>query len=148
MECGDCTACCTLSVVPELNKKAGEHCFHCVNNGCEIYGNHPQVCKDFECAYFQGGNDIELRPDKCGVMFTKKNDRIFSGIRVEGVPLTEKGKGQILSFLKQGYSVVLLKLGEHPYIQVAEGHDEEEIYEEYKNLLLDKWQHIAQTYLH
>jgi len=40
MECGDCTACCTLSVVEVLNKKAGEHCFHCINNGCDIYGKH------------------------------------------------------------------------------------------------------------
>ena len=63
MECGECTVCCILSVVSELNKKAGEQCINCVNNGCKIYGKHPQVCKDFECAYFQGGSDIELRPD-------------------------------------------------------------------------------------
>jgi hypothetical protein len=135
MECGDCTACCTLSAVSELNKKAGEHCVHCINNGCAIYGKHPQVCKDFECAFLQGGTNIELRPDKCGVMFFKKSDRIFCGMPVPGVAVTDLAKGQINSFLGQGYSVVLLKIGERPHIKLAEGHDENEVYEEYMNLL-------------
>jgi hypothetical protein len=135
MECGDCTACCTLSVVPELNKKAGQHCKYCVNNRCEIYGNHPQVCKDFECAFFQGGTNIKLRPDKCGIMFSKKNERIFSGILVPDTKVTDLAKGQIVSFKVQGYSVVLLKIGQRPHIELAKGHKEREIYEEYINLL-------------
>jgi hypothetical protein len=135
MECGDCTACCTLSVVPELNKKVGEHCLHCVNDGCEIYGNHPQACKDFECAFFQGGTNKELRPDRCGVMFVKRNERIFSGMLVPDTSISDVAKKQIVSFKEQGYSVVLLKLGERPHIEVAEGHDKKEIYQEYVNIL-------------
>jgi len=136
MECGDCTACCTLSVVEELNKKAGQECIFCVNKGCQIYGEHPKVCKDFECAYLQGGSNIELRPDKSGVMFVKKNERIFSGILVPGVPVSDLAKGQIASFKKQGYSVVMLKLGEKPHIELAKGHKQGEIYKEYVNLLI------------
>lgn len=135
MECGECTVCCTLSVVKELNKKAWEQCFHCVNNGCEIYGNHPKVCKDFECAYLQGGNNIELRPDKCGVMFWKKSERIFCGASMPGIPTTDLALKQIASFKNQGYSVVLLKMGEKPHIELAEGHDEKIIYKEYTDLL-------------
>lgn len=135
MECGECTACCTLSVVSELNKKAGEHCTHCVNNGCEIHGKHPQVCKDFSCAYFQGGSNVELRPDKCGIMFSKKSERIFCGTVVPDVPVSDLAKGQIVSFKEQGYSIILLKLGEQPHIQVAEGHKKEEIFQEYLNIL-------------
>lgn len=135
MECGDCTVCCTLSVVKELNKKAGEHCFNCVNNGCKVYGKHPQVCKDFECAYLQGGNNIELRPDKCGVMFWKKSDRIFCGSAMPGLPITDVALKQIASFKQQGYSVVLLKIGEEIHIELAEGHDKETIYKEYINIL-------------
>lgn len=137
MECGDCTVCCTLSVVHELNKKVGEHCVYCINNGCEIYGKHPQVCKDFECAYLQGGANIELRPDKCGIMFFKKSDRIFCGVLVPEIPVTDLAKGQIISFKKQGYSIVLLKLGEGLHVEVAEGHNKEEIYREYINTLKD-----------
>lgn len=141
MECGDCTVCCTLSVVKELKKKAGELCFNCVDNGCKVYGNHPQVCKDFECAYLQAGNDIELRPDKCGIMFVKKNERIFTGMLVPGMEISSTGIGQIVSFKEQGYSVVMLKIGEKPHIELAEGHNshlhEKEIYKEYINLLMN-----------
>lgn len=135
MECGDCTACCTLSVVPELNKQAGQECLHCINNGCSIYKKHPQVCKDFECAFLQNGNNIELRPDKCGIMFFKKSDRIFCGALVPDVPVSDLAKGQIAAFKQQGYSVILLKLFEKPYIDLAEGHNKDEVWKEYINLL-------------
>lgn len=137
MDCGDCTICCTLSAVPELNKKAWEQCTHCVNNGCAIYGNHPQICKDFECAYLQGGNNIELRPDKCGVMFFKKSERIFCGALMPGMVVSDSAKRQIASFKAQGYSAVLLKSGERVHIELAEGHDGKEIYNEYVNGVID-----------
>lgn len=142
MECGDCTVCCTVCVVEELNKQAGEHCVNCVNNGCKIYGNHPQTCKDFECAYYQGGNNIELRPDKCGIMFYKKNERIFVGIIVPDKEVTPMAMGQIRALNEQGYSVVMLKIGERPYIVLADGHNFKEIYEEYIGTL--KWRLTAQ----
>lgn len=137
MECGDCTVCCTLSFVKELNKKVGEKCIHCVNNGCQIYGNHPQSCKDFECAYLQAGKNIELRPDKCGIMFFKKNERIFVGTIVPDKEITDMAKGQIQSLKEQGYSVMLLKIGEPPFVIPAEGRKQSEVYEEYMNLLKD-----------
>jgi hypothetical protein len=137
MECGDCTVCCTLSVVKELNKKVGEECKLCKNNRCSIYKKRPQVCKDFECAYLQAGNNIELRPDKCGIMFFKKSDRIFCGMLVPEGTVTDMAKGQIISFKKQGYSVILIKLGEKPIIELATGHDMNEIQKEYINLLRD-----------
>ena len=133
-ECGNCTVCCTLSVVSELNKKAWEKCVHC-DKGCKIYDKRPQVCKDFECAYFQGGTNPELRPDKCGIMFVKQTDRIFSGILVPDVQVSDLAKGQIASFNKQGYSVILLKKGKEPYIKLADEHNTREIYEEYVNTL-------------
>lgn len=137
MDCGECTVCCTLSVVKELDKKVGEQCVHCVDQGCMIHGKHPKVCKDFECAYYQGGNNIKLRPDQCGIMFWKKNERLFSGMVMPGLEITEMAKGQIESFKKQGYSVMLLKLGEVPHLELAEGHDKEEMYKEYVNTLTD-----------
>lgn len=135
MNCGECTVCCTLSVVPELEKGVGEECVFCKNSKCSIYGKHPQVCKDFKCAYLEAGIDNALRPDKCGIMFVKKNDRIFTGMKVPDVPLTAAAKGQILAFTGQGFSVVLLALGEKANIVLAPGHDMISIKEEYKNLL-------------
>ena len=137
MECGECSACCTLSVVEELNKKAWEKCTHCINNGCAIYGNHPKVCKDFECAYLQGGSNIELRPDKCGIMFFKKTNRIFCGALVPDVPVSDIARGQIEAFKKQGYSVVLLKQGAKPRVELSKGHNDKEIYQEYINTVIN-----------
>lgn len=137
MECGDCTACCILSFVKELDKKAGEKCIHCVNNGCQIYGNHPQSCKDFKCAYLQAGKTVELRPDKCGMMFFKKNEQIFVGAYVPDKEITDMAKGQVQSLKEQGYSVVLLKVGERPFILPTEGRRQSEVYEEYIKMLED-----------
>ena len=134
--CGECTVCCTLSVVKELNKPAGETCKHCINNGCGIYGEHPDECKDFVCAYLESGtNNISLRPDNCNVMFFKKTDRIFTGAVVPNKTVSDIARGQIEAFKSQGFSVVMLKLFQKPHIEVANGHDKEEIWKEYINSL-------------
>ena len=131
-KCGECTVCCTLSVVEELDKKAFETCNHCIlKKGCGIYNKRPKVCKDFECAYLQGGKNIEQRPDKCGVMFFKINNNIFAGVLVPGVDYTDVAKTQIAVFREQGYSVILFKEKTKPFIALAEGHNKEEIYLEY-----------------
>jgi len=136
-ECGECTVCCTLSVVKELNKEAGETCKHCISNkGCGIYGEHPQECKDFECAYIESGvKNIDLRPDKCDVMFFRKTDRIFVGAVVPNKTVSDTARGQIEAFKRQGFSVVMLKLFQRPHIETAESHDREDIWKEYINSL-------------
>jgi uncharacterized protein len=135
--CGECTVCCTLSVVKELNKSAGETCKHCISKvGCGIYEERPKDCIDFECAYLESGTDnISLRPDKCNVMFFKKSDRIFVGVVFPNKPITDTARGQIESFKHQGYSVVMIKLFQKPHIEVAENHTKEEIWKEYINSL-------------
>lgn len=135
--CGECTVCCTLSVVKELNKKPWETCKHCISNvGCGIYGEHPGECKDFECAYLESGtNNISLRPDNCNVMFFKKSDRIFVGAVVPNKPITDIARGQVEAFKNQGVSVVMLKQFQKPHIEAAHGHRKEEIWKEYINLL-------------
>ena len=52
-----------------------------------------------------------------------------------GLPITDVALKQIASFKQQGYSVVLLKIGEEIHIELAEGHDKETIYKEYINIL-------------
>ena len=136
-KCGECTVCCTLSYVKELNKKPGETCKHCIEKtGCGIYEQRPQECKEFECAYLESGvTNISLRPDNCNVMFFKKSDRIFVGAVVPNKSVSDIARGQIESFKQQGYSVVMIKLFAKPHIELAEGHSGEEIWQEYINLL-------------
>jgi len=54
---------------------------------------------------------------------------------VPGVSVTDIAKRQINSFRIQGYSVIMLKLGEKLHIVCAAGHDDQEIHKEYINML-------------
>lgn len=76
--CGNCKACCITPRIHDekLNKPAHTACPYldsCVN-GCGIYPARPRTCKSYECEWLksQRVNDrmpLELRPDKCGVIF-------------------------------------------------------------------------------
>jgi len=136
MECGECTACCSVLKIDALDKPAYTPCTHC-NKGCTIHKTKPQTCTEFECGYYQGKNiPIELRPDNCGIIFIKKTDRIFSGLIVPGVEVTDIAKGQIKAFNDQGYSVILLKQGANQFhLMLADGHRAEDIYKEYQEYL-------------
>ena len=68
-------------------------------------------------------------------MFFRKNERIFVGAVFPKKPITDIARGQIEAFKQQGYSVVILKLFERPHVELAEGHNGEEIWKEYINLL-------------
>jgi len=50
--CGECTLCCKLIGVTELDKPKGIWCKHCdVGVGCKIYANRPAECRAFHCGY-------------------------------------------------------------------------------------------------
>jgi len=77
-DCGECTACCFhLFIKDERFKKASNTwCDHCSEGfGCKLYHTRPSVCRAFECMWLksQKRNDVmpaELRPDRCGAIFT------------------------------------------------------------------------------
>jgi len=103
-ECGGCTACCWAFRVTEAGKQAQEKCQY-EKHGCTIYHDRPKVCRDYECAWLtQPKISIDLRPDKCGAIFTLMPDNIIivtplvKGLR----GLVEK---QIIEFKKQGYAI-------------------------------------------
>jgi uncharacterized protein len=72
--CGECTLCCKTMPVEEVSKPEGKWCTHCkVGKGCGIYATRPQPCIDFECFWLQSPPEAmgdDLRPDRCGVVFT------------------------------------------------------------------------------
>lgn len=65
--CGDCTVCCTLCYVPELDKGEGKKCKHC-DKGCVIYESRPKSCRNYKCEWLKGELPDNMRPDKSGVM--------------------------------------------------------------------------------
>jgi hypothetical protein len=74
--CGGCHACCRVPFIRIDANAGGGKCHHCLINGaCGIYAARPKPCRDFKCHWLesQSRNDKmpeELRPDRCGVVFT------------------------------------------------------------------------------
>lgn len=135
-ECGECTMCCKLLPVVELDKPAGVMCDHCVGrSSCGIYSERPQDCKTFECMYYQMENvSTDLRPDKCGVIFEKLNDTLILGTgdpdRKEFPKYLNK---QISLFTEDGYSVIMLNAKyKEPLIIPSPDKTSEEAWKEFK----------------
>lgn len=70
-ECGNCTACCTVLAIVELQKPQRRACDHLCRSGCGIYADRPASCHEFHCLWLRGAidGDEALRPDQLGVMF-------------------------------------------------------------------------------
>ena len=135
MKCEECTMCCELLEIKELKKPAFTMCKFC-KNGCSIHGSHPEECKKFECAYLQMENvNINLRPDKCKVVFEKLSDNIFFGTIHPDYELTLIARGQIKAFGQQGFSTIISSKFKKPSLFLAEGHTEQQIKEEFEKIL-------------
>ncbi len=67
--CGDCTLCCKLIGIPELEKPPGTWCLRCtIGKGCQIYDTRPEACRNFRCAWLADEDGVLFseaeRPDK------------------------------------------------------------------------------------
>ena len=69
-QCGECTACCTLLGVPELEKGRYMACEHNTGTSCGIYDERPHSCRAFKCVWLQGLIPIEERPDKTEIIWS------------------------------------------------------------------------------
>jgi len=138
MECGECTLCCLHLNIPDTNSKEGELCKYCDENvGCKIYDNRPECCKVFECCWKQMGEaHIDLRPDKCGVLFEKWTDNVIVG-SLENIP-SDLVLRQISYFQAEGISVVLVNQNEKSRtFYLADKHTIEYVEGE----IINRWQH-------
>ena len=106
-KCGECTACCTAFYIEWLNKPAQSPCVHC-NNGCDIHDSKDFECDNFECSYIQSGVDnINLRPDKCGLIFERLEENTFLATPIKGIKVTDRAKTQMEQFVAQGFKVMI-----------------------------------------
>ena len=108
--CGECTLCCDLLPVKWLDKPANTTCVHC-DKGCLIHETKEEECVSFECSWLQSNVDNDqLRPDRCGVVFEKVDDKTFYGNVVLGGKISDLARRQMQNFVDQGYTV---RLSEH-----------------------------------
>ena len=66
-QCDGCTVCCSVLMVPELQKPMYETCKFC-DKGCTIYKIRPKSCRTFECAWLKGDMSKEMKPNKVHMM--------------------------------------------------------------------------------
>lgn len=138
MECGECTMCCELLEIKWLNKPINTICRHCeLNKGCKIHNDIDDECKNFKCLYYQMEKvNINLRPDKCKVIFEKISDKLIFGTQHPGFEVTEITKNQVKYFMKEGFSVVIKNTKyKDAAIFLVEGHTHEMINLEIENYL-------------
>lgn len=85
--CGDCTGCCTIVPVPQVQKAAHERCrflaavapFEAAPRAgnCTIYADRPSSCRAWSCLWLVDMDlPDEARPDRCGVVFDMMADVI------------------------------------------------------------------------
>ena len=85
--CGDCSLCCKLPQIDELDKPAGVWCRHCVpgrGGGCQIYDTRPVPCRVFHCSWIMDpsfGNEWRPLTAKMIVFPEKPGNRI--AVRVD-----------------------------------------------------------------
>jgi hypothetical protein len=76
--CGDCTLCCKVMAIEELQKPVGSWCPHCQpGRGCLIYDNRPDECRSFRCLWLV--NDLldrRWQPSKSRFVLTTSEDGI------------------------------------------------------------------------
>jgi hypothetical protein len=60
--CGDCSLCCKLPQIDELEKPEGVWCRHCAprRGGCRIYDTRPTPCRVFYCSWMV---DADVGPE-------------------------------------------------------------------------------------
>jgi len=76
--CGDCSLCCKLLGIAEIDKPAGSWCGHFQRGkGCGIYADRPGACSAFQCLWTASENlDDRWRPDRARfVLFTEQDGR-------------------------------------------------------------------------
>ena len=136
MKCGDCTLCCDVLPIGEIEKPESVLCGHCIlKKGCNIYKDRPEACKNFDCMYIESDDmKIELRPDNCNVIFEKVTDNICLAISHYNEPNAFE-KPIVLEYIKElndkGFSVISTSFTHKPKeIFLTEGHTKEYVWGE------------------
>lgn len=72
--CGTCSLCCKLVYVEELQKPAHQWCVHNrPGKGCAIWGEHPEVCKAWQCGWILMPQlDERWKPERCGFILRNR----------------------------------------------------------------------------
>lgn len=117
-ECGECTLCCKLMAVNDLDPKkpVNEWCVHStMKSGCKIYPDRPGSCKIFTCQWLSSNFPANLRPDRIhGVLTGAQDEKTLVIHEDPGYPgvASTRLKEIIDSFVRSGKNYVIVQTGE------------------------------------
>ena len=130
--CGDCNLCCKLLETHDVPSKIGTYCEHCSDKGCGIYNERPKECSTYQCMWTMMPAKfatIDLRPDNCGIIFDRQSEDVITARIEEDKKIDDLLMGQIRSFNKEGFSVLVFRGNERKHF-LAEGFTETYVEEE------------------
>lgn len=84
--CGECSLCCKLAKIVELDKPEGVWCRHCApgRGGCTIYETRPPVCRNWNCNWIiEPALGPEWRPLTSKMILYYENDGNRLCVRVD-----------------------------------------------------------------
>lgn len=84
--CGDCSMCCKLTQIDELEKPEGIWCRHCApgRGGCTIYERRPLPCRVFYCGWMSDAAlGPEWRPLTCKMIVVTEQSGSRLAVRVD-----------------------------------------------------------------
>ena len=126
MDCGDCTACCTLLDVFWMDAPPDVTCSFC-DKGCTIHETKDDRCKEYSCAYHQADKaNIAMRPDNCGVIYERVQEDIMFGTMDTQRQKYPNLNAQVKFFLDEGFNVVLAR-GGTPVVHTLEGGNAQDV---------------------
>jgi hypothetical protein len=113
--------CCKLYDVPAVPKKAGAWCPHCaVGQGCKIYDERPDLCREFVCLWIQdAGLPEDWKPEKSKMVATVSAQTGFIHVRCDPASPNAWRRDPHHSYLRS-WSRQLLERRSHLLVFVGE----------------------------
>ena len=95
--CEDCTLCCKVMAIDELEKPAGTWCQHCkAGSGCKIYAERPTECQTFNCLWLIDERlGPHWKPNRSKVVLTTSEDGLEIGATPDFQMLGVKSPSEI-----------------------------------------------------
>ena len=102
--CKDCTLCCELLGINEIDKPAFSKCWNQTRTGCSVYADRPPSCRQFDCAWRRGDVPKHLKPNKTGAVITSNGRMIMV---YSNLPLQTKVQEYLREHAVSGLTVVV-----------------------------------------
>ena len=97
-QCGECGLCCKLDRVEAIGKPKGILCKHRGCDGCEIYDDRPETCRNLNCLWLLDDNLPEsMRPDKIGAYAYGATENGYMIVAVD--PLREDAAPPLIDYI-------------------------------------------------